>query len=304
MVGSINMDLVASVSRLPAAGETILGRRFATVPGGKGANQAVAAARLGGHVTMIGRLGQDDFAGVLREGLQAEGIDVAAVSSVPGPSGTAVILVDDAGANSIVVIAGANGALQPEDLEPCRSQLAGASLVLAQLEVPLATVERLAELCRELGTPMMLDPAPAQPLRPSLLRNVAWLTPNESETETLLRSTGTCLPQPFDPAAAAEELLKTGARNVVLKLGSRGVFLQGADVTPTQISATTVMPVDTTAAGDCFNAAFAVALAEGRPAAAAARFACAAAALSTTVHGAQPSMPTRQQVEQMLNQPD
>ncbi|MDE1155369.1 MAG: ribokinase [Acidobacteriaceae bacterium] len=299
VVGSLNLDLVASVPRMPAEGETMLGGNFATYPGGKGANQAVAAARLGGSVSMVGRLGQDGFAQQLREALGAAQVDMHAVLEVAGASGTAVILVTPQGHNSIVVIPGANHGLTPEALEIHRALLRDASVLLAQLEVPLETVERLGALAAEFGIPFVLDPAPAQALSPAILRTVTWLTPNETETAILLRHLGV-----EDAAsgaeAAAEKLLASGVRNVILKLGEKGVYLAGADVRPQFVKPFRVQAVDSTAAGDAFNGGFAYALMQGMEPVEAARFACAVAAVSVTRAGAQPSMPVLSEVLALL----
>jgi ribokinase len=300
VVGSINLDLVASVSRTPLEGETLLGTDFATYPGGKGANQAVAAARLGGDVAMIGRLGTDVFGRQLRSELDAAGVDTHCVENVDGPSGSAVILVTPHGGNSIVVIPGANHALQPEDLEAHIDTIRNASILLAQLEIPLQTVERLGELAAEFHIPFVLDPAPAQALTPALLRHVTWLTPNESETQTVLKHLGGAVDED-DLSAAAGRLLATGVRNVILKLGSRGVYLAGADVEPGYVASYRVAAVDTTAAGDAFNGGFAYALAHGQMTPRdAARFAAAVAAVSVTRVGAQPSMPVLSEVDALM----
>lgn len=296
VVGSINLDLVSTVDRIPTPGETLLGTSFATIPGGKGANQAVAAARLGAAVHMIGRVGADSFGEVLRNALIVEGIDTSTVVTVEGPSGVAAITVATDGTNSIVVTPAANATLQPADIAAARNQIRKASIVLAQLETPLETITALAQECREAKIPLILDPAPAQPLPLELLRSVTWLTPNESETRTLLGRTTV-----MTEAKAAERLLALGARNVILKLGPRGVYLAGADVpTPAFVPSPDLRAVDTTAAGDCFNGAFAVALTEGRSPIEAAAFACAAAALSITRTGAQTGMPYRSDVNKLL----
>ncbi|WP_083346493.1 ribokinase [Terriglobus roseus] len=296
VVGSINLDLVSTVDRIPTPGETLLGSSFATIPGGKGANQAVAAARLGAAVHMIGRVGADSFGEVLRNALIVEGIDTSTVVTVEGPSGVAAITVAADGTNSIVVTPAANATLQPADIAAARNQIRKASIVLAQLETPLETITALAQECREAKIPLILDPAPAQPLPLELLRSVTWLTPNESETRTLLGRTTV-----MTEAKAAERLLALGARNVILKLGPRGVYLAGADVpTPAFVPSPDLRAVDTTAAGDCFNGAFAVALTEGRSPVEAAGFACAAAALSITRTGAQTGMPYRSDVNKLL----
>jgi ribokinase len=306
VVGSINLDLVAYVPRMPAEGETIVGNGFATYPGGKGANQAVAAARLGGDVVMIGRLGQDQFATQLLQDLQGAGVNTECVLNVPKPSGSAVILVTAQGGNSIVVIPGANYELGPADLDRHIETLRDAAVILAQLEIPIETVEHLGELAAKLSVPFLLDPAPAQALSPSILRNVTWLTPNESETSSILSHLGSSdvdLLGREAISAAAERLLAAGVGNVILKLGSRGVYLAGKDVPPTHIATYRVDAVDTTAAGDAFNGGFAYALTHGLPPLEAARFACAVAAISVTRAGAQPSMPTLAEVNALTNAP-
>jgi len=304
VVGSINLDLVAYVPRMPGEGETIVGNDFATYPGGKGANQAVAAARLGGDVAMIGRLGQDHFAKQLLRDLEDAGVNTECVLNVPRPSGSAVILVTAQGGNSIVVIPGANHELRPADLDLHIDALRDASIILAQLEIPIDTVHHLGELAATLGVPFILDPAPAQPLSPNILRNVTWLTPNESETASILEHLGypanDLLTESAAPAVA-ERILATGVRNVILKLGSRGVYLSGKDVPSTYVAPYRVEAVDTTAAGDAFNGGFAYALTIGLPPVDAARFACAVAAISVTRAGAQPSMPTIAEVESLTS---
>jgi ribokinase len=252
-------------------------------------------ARLGGTVILIGRLGTDGFGEELQASLNGEGIDTSRVHRVHGPSGNALITVAAGGQNTIVVTPGANAALRPENLDADRATLRDASMVLVQLETPLETVERLAAICAAAGVPLMLDPAPARALSAALLRQVTWLTPNQTEAAQLLGE-----PELRDPAEAAQRLLAMGVKNVALKLGERGVFLTGQDVAAVHVPGFPVTPVDTTAAGDCFNGAFAVALMQGMVPVEAARFACAAAALSTTRAGAQPSMPRREDVLQML----
>lgn len=299
VVGSINLDLVTYVPRMPAEGETIVADNFATYPGGKGANQAVAAARLGGEVVMIGRVGEDEFGKQLMRDLMGAGVDTQAVLSAPKPSGSAVILVTPHGGNSIVVIPGANHELRAVDLDQHRDTLQAAAVILAQLEIPIETVERLGELAAALGVPFILDPAPAQALSPNILRNVTWLTPNESETSSILRDLGYPMDQLVGQdaiSAASEHLLAAGVRNVILKLGSRGVYLAGKDVASTHIAPYHVEAVDTTAAGDAFNGGFAYGLTHGISPIESARFACAVAAISVTRAGAQPSMPTLAEV--------
>jgi ribokinase len=294
VVGSINIDLVASTSRLPAPGETILGSSFEVFNGGKGANQAVAIAKLGAPVDMIGSLGTDLFTERLLSGLKTAGVDTHAVQMVAGPCGVAHISRADNGENSIIVVPGANQLVSAAYIDSHTDAVRQASMVLVQLETPLDAVIHLAEQAWEAKTPLMLDPAPARPLPEALLKRTTWLTPNETEAQMLLGRVN------IDPAQAAEKLLATGVRNVALKLGAHGVYLAGRDCAGQQIPAFKVKAVDTTAAGDCFNAAFAVALTGGTPPAEAARYASAAAAISVTRAGAQPSLPTSAEVETFL----
>jgi ribokinase len=307
VVGSINLDLVASVARLPAAGETMTGTAFATYPGGKGANQAVAAARLGVAVAMIGRLGDDSFAAQLLAGLESAGVNTECVETVAGASGSAVILVTPEGENSIVVIPGANHALRPPDLDKHLKELQTATVILAQLESPMETVDHLGSMAASLGIPFLLDPAPAQGLSPETLKNVTWLTPNEGETCSILQHLGVqVLSGDMNDEAvafAAQQILASGVQNVIIKRGSRGVYLAGRDVVSTYIPSFPVEAVDTTAAGDAFNGGFACGLAQGWPALKAARFACAVAAVCVTRAGAQPSMPTLAEVFALLAGP-
>jgi ribokinase len=297
VVGSINMDLVAKTTRIPHAGETVMGSAFQTHPGGKGANQAVAVARLGYPVKMIGRLGDDGFAVQLRAGLEDAGVDATGVLETAGSSGCAAILVSDAGENCIVVVPGANALLTPKDLDAQRETIRTAGMVLAQLEVPLETVLHLARMCAEEGVPLMLDPAPAQRLPQELLKLVAWFTPNETETAFYLNSE-TARVEAGDPAAIAAELVGLGVQQVVLKRGSRGAWLHAGEISagaqPFEIKA-----VDTTAAGDAFNGAFATALMLGMEPMEGARFAAGAAAVAVQRAGAQASMATMEEVKAM-----
>ena len=296
VVGSINIDLVACADRLPAPGETILGSTFDVFNGGKGANQAVAVAKLGAPVDMIAALGTDLFTERLLSGLKAAGVDTYAVQMVAGPCGVAHISRADNGENSIIVISGANRLVSAAYIDAHVEAVQRASMILVQLETPLESVIRLAERAWEAKTPLMLDPAPARPLPEVLLRRTTWLTPNETEAQMLLGLVN------IDPAAAAEKLLAMGVRNVALKLGAQGVFLAGLDCPAQRVPAFPVKAVDTTAAGDCFNAAFAVALTRGKPPAEAARYGAAAAAISVTRAGAQPSLPSSAEVEAFLAQ--
>ncbi|HVC89305.1 MAG TPA: ribokinase [Acidobacteriaceae bacterium] len=304
VVGSINMDLVSTVSRIPAGGETLLGSGFQMYSGGKGANQAVAVARLSYPVEMIGKLGSDLFGERLRAQLQSAGVGMAGVETVEGSSGIAAITVAATGENSIVVTQGANAAVSPLYVEQHRSLIRSAGLVLAQLEIPIESVERLAELCFQERVPLMLDPAPAQALPPSLLRRIRWLTPNETEADFYVGRVADDLGQGSVDARVLREtarsLLAQGPGGIILKLGPRGAYL-AADGVEQLLHAMPVEAVDTTAAGDALNGAFAVGLMLGKSALESARFAVAAASVSVTRAGAQPSMPTFAEVSRMLD---
>lgn len=303
VVGSLNMDFVVSVDRLPAPGETVLGRDFRMIPGGKGANQACAAGKLGAgavEVRMTGRVGYDLFADHLKASLAAAGVDVSAVHATrSAPTGVALIWVDRSGQNSIVVASGANHALTAAEMNGYRASFTGAGLALFQLETPLAAVEAALSLARREGARTMLDPAPAQPLARELLEQVDLLTPNESEACILLGRPVRRVDREEAPALAAE-LLRLGPRAVVLKLGEQGCFYFDGD-SSMHSPAFPVSAKDTTAAGDTFNAGLAVALAEGRRLEQALRFANAAAAISVTRPGAQASIPSRAEVEALLS---
>jgi ribokinase len=288
IVGSANMDLVVA-DRLPAPGETLLGGAFQSFSGGKGANQAVAAARAGGKAAFLGRVGIDIFGARLRQGLQENGVDTRLLGEVEGASGTALI-ISGGGNNMIVVAPGANDAVTADAIDA--NAFTGIRLVLAQLETPLDGVLKAAKLARAAGAIFILDPAPARALPPELLSLVDWLTPNESEACTLLgvKNLGA-------PADMARRLKALGPRGVILKLGSEGAMLLGADDAPVMIPAHKVTVADTVAAGDAFNGAFAAALSEGKSPPDAARFAVAAAAISVTRHGAQPAMASRTEID-------
>lgn len=302
VAGSLNMDFVVSVDHLPAPGETVLGRDFQMIPGGKGANQACAAGKLGAGavaVRMVGRVGYDVFADHLKASLAAAGVDVAAVHATrSAPTGVALIWVDRGGQNSIVVASGANHALAAADVAAMRQVFRGASLALFQLETPLETVSAALALAREEGLRTVLDPAPAQPLPPELLARVDILTPNESEALMLLGRPAARVAAADAPALAAA-LRQTGPGTIILKLGDQGCYWSGGEGQG-HFPAFRVEPRDTTAAGDTFNAGLAVALAEGKPMGEAIRFASAAAAISVTRLGAQASAPARAEVETFL----
>jgi ribokinase len=301
VVGSLNMDFVVRVRELPAPGETVLGGDFQMFPGGKGANQAVAAAKIGGQsvaVRMVGRVGYDIFADHLKASLSAAGVDVTAVHATKSQAtGVALISVDRAGQNSIVVASGANGELAAADVEAMRPVFRGARLALFQLETPLDTVAGALALAREEGLTTILDPAPARPLPAELLERVDILTPNEGEALGLLGLP----PARVSPAAAiemAEALRRMGPKTVIVKLGDQGCLAH--DGAAAHVAGFRVEVRDTTAAGDTFNAALAVALAEGAPLAHALRFANAAAAISVMRAGAQASAPSRREVDAFL----
>lgn len=298
VVGSLNADLVARVDRFPAPGETVRGSRFELFPGGKGANQAYAAARLGGSVALIGQVGDDGYGMWLRTQLQEGGVDVRGVHTDAGIStGIAVITTDRTGENSIVVIAGANGTLTPERLEPSADAIERARVLLLQLEIPLETVGAAAARARAGGAHVILDPAPAAPLPHALLALASVVTPNETELAALTGDGDVSPPLPTDYLdRLAQRLIERGARAVIVKRGERGARLVTPDRT-LDVPAPAVDAVDTTAAGDAFNGALAVALAEGASLDAAIPFACTAASLSVTRPGAVPSMPTREEVE-------
>ena len=303
VVGSINLDLVVTADHIPQPGETVIGSRFQTFYGGKGANQAVAAARLGYPTYMLGNVGDDAFGQQLLEGLAEAGVETSGVKTVPGSSGIALITIGAGGENNIVVVPGANGLLAPRQLEESASILRQAGFLLAQLEIPLETVEYLADFAQRNNIPLMLDPAPAQELPRSLLQKVEWITPNESEAQLLLHSAIDATDE-TSVSDAADCLLACGAKNVLLKLGSHGCMLAHQHGHKHRIPAFPIDAVDSTAAGDAFNAAFAVGLLQGKSSQESARFACAVAAISVSRPGAQPSMPTLEELTEFLAQRD
>jgi ribokinase len=293
VVGSINMDLVARTPRIPSAGQTLIGTGFTTTPGGKGANQAVAAALLGYPVHMVGAVGDDVFGQALLDNLSEAGVQTGSVTRVNGPSGVAPIAVADNGENSIVVVSGANGKVDPALVDHHADLIRSAGMVLCQLELPIPALERTLKICADASVPVMLDPAPAAPLNAHVWKQIAWLTPNETEAAFYVGGTA-------EPETAAREFHSRGVKGVVLKRGAQGAFVSVAPASASLVPAFRVAAVDTVAAGDCFNGAFAVALLEGSDPIAAARFASAAAAISVTRSGAQASMPTRNEVDAFL----
>jgi ribokinase len=292
VVGSINMDLVVRAPRHPQPGETILGTDFQTFPGGKGANQAVAAARLGSPVKMVGRVGTDSFGDSLLATLRADGVDTGMVSRTDGvASGVALITVSETGQNNIVVVPGANWQLTPDDIIAARPAFEGAAVVLLQLEIPLETAEKAVRIAREQGAKVILNPSPAQTLPPGLLAQVDYLVPNEHELALITGMQSV--------AIAADSLKSLGINCLIVTLGADGVLVLEGDeshrILPYQVAV-----VDTTAAGDAFAGALAVALSEGQPVREAAAFGNAAGALAVTKAGAQPSLPTRENLDRFL----
>jgi len=297
VVGSSNTDMIIRVPRIPRAGETLLGGEFLTAAGGKGANQAVGAARAGGKVAFIARVGRDAFGDQAIAGLLRDGIDVSRVfRDKLTPSGVALIFVAQDGENSIAVAGGANAKLSPSDVKKAAGVIRSAGLLVAQLETPLATVTAAVELAVKAGVPVILNPAPARPLPNSLLERISILTPNETEAELL---TGIKVTDAAAAAKACSKLRSRGVGIVILTLGKRGAFLADANG-ERLVPGFKVKTVDSTAAGDIFNGALSVALAEGKAVFDAVRFANAAAALSVTRLGAQPSAPSRADIEKFI----
>jgi len=298
IVGSLNMDLVVQVAHLPAPGETILGRDYHTIPGGKGANQAVAAARLGGVVHMVGRVGQDKYGQTLRANLSAEGINVEFVQvDSETESGVALITLDEAGSNTIVVAPGANMLLTPQDVSLAFKHITSMDVLVLQLELPIECVLEAARSGRARGAKVVLNPAPARLLSEDIYKNVDVLVPNETETSLL---TGLPVDTLGQAEQAANRLLEMGVGAVVLTLGGRGALVVIPGENSIHIPPHVVQVVDTTAAGDAFVAGLAVGLAEGLNLAEAARIGNSAGAIAVTRLGAQPSMPTRKDVVRML----
>ena len=307
VLGGINMDLVTYSDRFPGAGETIAGERFLTYAGGKGANQAVAAARMGAQTAMVGRVGDDMFGPQLLDGLSAAGVDVSRIAVAPGEtSGIASICIDRTGQNRIIQVLGANSTCGAEQADAVIAALAHADTLMLQLEVPTEVSLPAARAARAAGKTVMLDPGPVRPFPEELLQLADVITPNETEAEAIV---GFPVNDRDAAERAAEELLRRGAKTAVIKLGAQGaVFATGwqGDKSPFTArfmghqTAFPVEAVDTVAAGDAFNGALAVCLAEGRTLEGAVRVACAAGALAVTTTGAQDSMPTRAAVDALL----
>lgn len=294
VVGSSNTDMVVKVDKLPAPGETVIGGSFLMNPGGKGANQAVTASRLGGNVTFIAKIGNDIFGRQAMQQFQRERIDTKFILTDKNhPSGVALISVDAKGENNIAVAPGANAHLGIDQIGQALQSVENDVIVLLQLEIPLDTVEYVIEQGHRKNLKVILNPAPANKLSDAVFKHIFVITPNETEAELL---TGIRLTDLESARQAAEVLHGKGVKNVVITLGSKGAYLSNED-TRQLIPAPLVTAIDTTAAGDCFNGALAVALSENRPFDQAVAFACKAAAISVTRMGAQSSLPYRKEVD-------
>ncbi|MDR1780828.1 MAG: ribokinase [Tannerella sp.] len=294
VIGSSNTDMVIKASRLPVPGETIIGGTFMMNPGGKGANQAVTIARLGGQVSFITKTGNDLFGRQSIELYKTEGIDTRYIfSSADNPSGVALISVDAKGENCILVAPGANGTLSVQDIEKARAEIEAADLLLMQLEIPMATVEYAADIAASKGVKVILNPAPAQVLSPKLLKNLYVITPNKSEAELL---SGITVKDWSSARRASDIISAKGVDIVIITLGAKGALVkEGTDYF--EIPAVKVEAVDTTAAGDTFCGALCVGISEGKNIADAVKFACQAAAIAVTRMGAQASVPYRHEIE-------
>ena len=298
VVGSSNTDLVAKVPKLPAPGETVMGSEFIIAPGGKGANQAVAIARIGGDVTFVAKLGMDDYGEQTLKNFKKDGINTNFVFREPDvSSGVALIFVDRAGENMLVPVPGANGRLLPDDIDKARSAIENADILVVQLEVPLEAVERAVAIAHKSGVPVVLNPAPGRKLDTSLIEKVSYLTPNETEAEIL---TDIKVTDDTTAQEAGKKLLDIGSKTVIITMGKRGAMLitqDGSELVPAFV----VESVDATAAGDAFNGGLAYAIASGKDIREAIKFGNAVGALTVTKMGAQPSMPTRDELNKFLN---
>ncbi len=293
VIGSSNTDMVIKAHSLPSPGETVLGGNFLMNPGGKGANQAVAIARLGGNVSFICKTGNDIFGHQAQQLFEEEGIDISYMfSDMDNPSGVALITVDDNAENCIVVASGANANLSPSDLKQAESAIEDADILLMQLEIPIETVEYAAQKASRLGKKVILNPAPAASLSSELLHSLYMITPNETEAEII---SGIKVYDEHTASQAAQKIQQMGVPNVIITLGSKGCYVHSKEFCKL-IPAFKVNAIDTTAAGDVFNGALAVALSEAYSLEDAARFACKASAISVSRIGAQSSVPYRTEV--------
>ena len=298
VLGSFVADVTFRTSRIPAWGETLMGQSFKLGPGGKGSNQAVAAARAGGRVSFISKLGPDPFGDMARKLYEAEGIDAQFLFSTTSPTGAAAIIVDAAkGENAIIVVPGACFEVTADEVDRARDLIAASSIFVAQLELPLPVVEHGLALAHELGVQTILNPAPAQPLTESLYRHIDFITPNEAETAAL---TGIAVATVADAEKAADEFLARGVGNAVITLGAQGAYLKNARIGAHVPAVDAGKVVETTGAGDAFNGGFAVALSEGMDLVEAVRFGCATAGISITRPGTAPSMPSRAEIDALL----
>lgn len=297
VIGSSNTDMIVKAGHLPLPGETVLGGQFFTAQGGKGANQAVAAARLGGQVTFVAKVGEDQFGDAAIENYLKDGINTQYVTKSPdAASGVALILVDGKGENSIAVASGANAELSEKDIDEAGEIIRSAAIVLMQLESPMDTVLYAARMAYESGAKVILNPAPAASIPMELYRYLYAVTPNETESELL---TGVKVTDENSALKASEVFIGRGVRRVVITMGSKGAFVNDGDKSY-MVSARKVKAVDTTAAGDTYNGAMCVALAEGKTLRESLEFATKASAIAVTRMGAQPSIPTREEVDSTI----
>jgi len=295
VVGSLNADLVVRAPRFPQPGETISGEDLQVIPGGKGANQAVAASRLGANVSMLGRVGRDNFGDFLLDNLKANNVDSQLVQRDDASTGTATIVVDANGQNSIVLSPGANGKVSSSDVE--HASFSGFSLLLLQLEIPIPTVLSAAKLAKQNGVRVLLNPAPAKELPDELIALADFIIPNETELSLL---TGMEVKDVLSAEKATHILLNKGAQNVLVTLGSKGALLVNGEAS-THVETYQVDVVDTTAAGDAFIGGFASVLDSANSLIDAIRYGCGCGALATTKFGAQPSLPTKEEVEKFMS---
>ena len=295
VLGSFVADLAFRTNRIPVWGETLMGNEFKLGPGGKGSNQAVAAARAGGRVSFISKLGPDLFGDMARALYKSEGIDTQFLFTTQSATGAAAIIIDaHKGENAIIVVPGACFEVTAEEVDQARALIAGSAIFVAQLELPLPVVEHGLTLAHSLGVPTILNPAPAAPLPESIYRHIDYITPNESEAAAL---TGVPVSTVADAEKAADAFLARGVPNAIITLGAQGVFVKNAQVRAHVPAVNAGKVVETTGAGDAFNGGFAVALSEGMGLVEAARFGCAAAGISITRPGTAPSMPTRAEID-------
>lgn len=293
------MDLVVRCAKLPRPGETIIAASSAEIPGGKGANQAVAAARAGADVTMIGRVGRDAFANRLVDNLESESVNTLHVrTSADCPSGIAIVAVEQSGENAIMVVPGANGRVSPDDVAASADVIKTADRLLMQLEIPLDTIGQAIAIADDAGVPVILDPAPMPADFPGSLLAVDLVCPNQSEAAAIVGHSVDSIDESFQ---AIEKLHRSGAKNVIITMAAQGAVVSDGHVTE-HIQPFSITAVDTTAAGDAFAGALAVRLSEGAPLIEATRFACAAGAIAATRPGAQPGMATRSEIEQLVRQ--